>query len=433
MATTDSSPRIIADRADYDAVVVGASLAGCTTAILLARQGVRVALVEKSPDPDSFKRICSHFIQASAVPTLERLGLLDPILAAGGLRSRFRMWTRWGWVTPHDDAAQAVNLRRSLLDPLVRNSAAQTPGVDLALGHRAVGLLRDGDAVAGVVTRDPAGGESRLRAKLVVGADGRDSKLAELAGVPERVLPHGRFAYGGYFEGEAPRHAPDASVWMLDPNWGAAFPTDNGLTFYAAMPTKDRLAEFKRDPGGALVAFLDGMPEAPPIRSGRPVEPILGKVEMPNRVRRTTAPGLALVGDAALALDPLFGIGCGWALQSGEWLADSVVPALHGEEPLARGLRRYGRAHKRHLSGHARMINDYATGRKMNRGERAIFAAAARDRKVAQTFDRFGSRQIGPARMLTTALPRAVVVNLRHNRADQAASQPPRTGEPAAL
>jgi flavin-dependent dehydrogenase len=433
MANTDSSPGIIADTADYDAVVVGASLAGCTTAILLGRAGCSVALVEKSPDPDTFKRICSHFIQASAVPTLERLDLLDPILAAGGLRSRFRMWTRWGWVTPPEGAAQAVNLRRSVLDPLVRHSAAETPGVDLILGHRAEALLRDGDAVAGVLTRDPAGHESRLRAKLVVGADGRDSRLAELAGVPEKVLPHGRFAYGGYFEGEAPPHAPDASVWMLDPNWGAAFPTDDGLTFYAAMPTKDRLAEFKRDPAGALVAYIDGMPEAPPIRAGRPIEPILGKVEMPNRVRRTTAPGLALVGDAALAVDPLFGIGCGWALQSGEWLADSVAPGLRGEEPLARGLRRYGRAHKRHLSGHARMINDYATGRAMNRGERAIFAAATRDPKVARTFDRFGSRQIGPARMLATALPRAVVVNLRHKRADRAASQPPRTGEAAAL
>src|SRR6478609_10387866 len=91
------------DRLDYDAVIVGASLAGCATAIGLGRAGARVALVEKRPDPAAFKRICSHFIQASAVPTLERLDLLDPIMAMGGVRSRFRAWTPWGWIDPPPD------------------------------------------------------------------------------------------------------------------------------------------------------------------------------------------------------------------------------------------------------------------------------------------------------------------------------------------
>ncbi|MGC2372872.1 MAG: FAD-dependent monooxygenase [Solirubrobacteraceae bacterium] len=67
----------------YDATIVGASLAGCTAAILLARAGARVALVEQRPDTAAFKRICSHFIQSSAVPTLERLGLLGAIEEAG--------------------------------------------------------------------------------------------------------------------------------------------------------------------------------------------------------------------------------------------------------------------------------------------------------------------------------------------------------------
>src|SRR3954470_4017284 len=80
----------------YDAVIVGASLAGCSAAILLARQGARVALVERRPDPNAFKRVCGHFIQSSAVPTLERLGLLGPMEEAGAARSRLRLWTRWG-------------------------------------------------------------------------------------------------------------------------------------------------------------------------------------------------------------------------------------------------------------------------------------------------------------------------------------------------
>src|SRR5438876_8120546 len=81
---------------DHDVVIVGASLAGCSTAIFLAREGARVALVERRPDPDAFKRVCGHFIQSSAVPTLERLGLLEIMEQAGAARSGLRMWTRWG-------------------------------------------------------------------------------------------------------------------------------------------------------------------------------------------------------------------------------------------------------------------------------------------------------------------------------------------------
>src|SRR5215204_2807438 len=97
---------------DYDAVIVGGSLAGNTTAMLLGRAGLRVALVERQPGPDAFKRVCSHFIQASGVPPLERLGLLDPIIAAGGVRSRIQAWTQWGWLkAPADEASLGLNLR----------------------------------------------------------------------------------------------------------------------------------------------------------------------------------------------------------------------------------------------------------------------------------------------------------------------------------
>ena len=422
MATTDPSTAIITDTPDRagssarDAVVVGASLAGCTTAMLLARAGARVTLVEKSPDPAAFKRICSHFIQASGIPTLERLGLLEKIEAAGAVRSRFHAWTRWGWIeAPAEEAGLCLNLRRSVLDPLIREAAGSEPGVELMLGQTAEQLLWDGETIAGVLVRDREGKETRLRAPLTVGADGRDSRIAELSGVPVKTRPHGRIAYGGYFEGATPPLAPDTSMWMLDPQWCAAFPTDNDLTFYAAMVTKDRLPDFKRDPAGALVEIVSNVPEAPPISKGRLVEPVLGKVDMLNRARQQTAPGLALAGDAALAIDPLFGVGCGWALQSGEWLADAVAPALAGAEPLRRGLDRYRRRHSRELRGHAFMIHDYATGRKLSPFEKALFAAAVRDPKVASAFDRVGTRRTKPVGQLARIMPRVVAANSRRS------------------
>src|SRR3954454_11534256 len=98
MPDTDSLSPIIGDAPAYDAVIVGGSLAGCAAAIQLGRAGLRVALVEKQPDPQAYKRMCSHFIQASGVPAIERLGLLEAIMAAGGQRPRGRVSDRGGWV-----------------------------------------------------------------------------------------------------------------------------------------------------------------------------------------------------------------------------------------------------------------------------------------------------------------------------------------------
>jgi len=414
---------------DYDVAVVGASLAGCASAVLLAQAGARVALVEKSPDAKSFKRICTHYIQSSAVPTLRRLRLLEPMEKAGAVRSRARIWTRWGWIAPSGSTvARGVNMRRERLDPMIRELAAQTPGVELMLG-RAVGeLLWEGERVRGVRARDASGDTHELRARLVVGADGRDSRVAKLAGVSTKTVPDGRIAYGGYFEGPLPVTYPDQALWVLDPNMAAAFPTDSGLVFYAAMPTKDHLPDFKRDPEGALRSFVSAIPEAPPIQRSRLVGEVTGKVDMTNVIHAPTAPGLALAGDAASALDPFWGVGCGFALQSAEWLADSLAPALAGREPLARGLRRYRRTHALRLAGHERSILDYASARKLKGPERFLFSTAARDERTARVVEAFGSRNIGPARMIATAMPLAALATAR--RGWSAGRVTPASGRP---
>lgn len=398
----------------YDAVIVGASLAGCATAIMLAREGMRVAVVDKRPDPDAYKRVCGHFIQSSAVPTLQRLELLEPMLAAGAVRSRLRMWTRWGVIEPppEDVLPAAVNLRRERMDPIVRSMAANQSGVEMLLGYAVDELISDGETITGVKAASPNRSALRLRGRLIVGADGRDSTIAKLAGVRARVRRHGRFSYATYFEGPPPAGAPDGTVWMLDPQWAAAFPTDSGEVMYGAMPTKDRLPEFRRDPDRALRAFVADIPDAPPIMEARQVGPTLGKIEMPNVARVPVAPGLALAGDAALATDPLFGVGCGWAFQSAEWLADAVTPALRGQEPLRDGLASYKRRFRRGLGGHAFLIHDYATGRRFSPVERVLFSAAAYDPKVGAAFSRFGTRNAGPESLLPT-FARALAVHAR--------------------
>ncbi len=416
--------------ADYDVAVVGASLAGCTTAILLARAGARVALIEQRPDPGAFKKICTHYIQSSAVPTLERLGLLERMMDAGALRGRPRQWTRWGWIEPpvHSTVPAGVNLRRERQDPLIRQLAGETPGVELMLGRTVKELVHEGGAVCGVQARDTQGETLTLRTRLVVGADGRDSRVAKLAQVKTRTKRHGRIAYGGYFEGPRPATYPHPALWLLDPNMVAAFPTDSELIFYAVMPLKEHLPEFRADPEAALRAMVSSAPEAPPILASRLVSEVTGKVDMTTVTHTPTAPGLALAGDAAGALDPLWGIGCGFAFQSAEGRADSVAPALLGAESLEQGLERYRRRHTRSLRGHTLTITDYSSGRKLNPGERLLFSAAAmNDERLARTFEAFGSRNVGPARTFATGLPRAMYVHARHALAQR------RSGESRAV
>ena len=103
----------------YDVVIVGASLAGSVAATLYSRRGLSVALVERHSDPDAFKRVCTHLIQASATPMMRRHDLDKVLEDAGAIRYKLQAWTRWGWVAPPQfqspETAEdyGYNLRRS--------------------------------------------------------------------------------------------------------------------------------------------------------------------------------------------------------------------------------------------------------------------------------------------------------------------------------
>lgn len=400
----------------FDAVVVGASLAGSAATILLARRGLRVALVDRRPDASAYKRVCGHFVQSSALPALERIGVLGAMLDAGAVRSRFRVRSPWGWIEapPVSKVPAGINLRRERLDPLLRERAAAAPGVELVLGERVTGLVRAGGAVAGVRTAARDGRERTLRARLVVGADGRDSAVARLAGLRTHRHRHGRFAHSGYFAGSPPAGSPDATVWCGGAQWGMAFPTDAGLTLYVAMDLLARRGPFRADRAAALVDFLAARPDPPPIREAALVSDVVGRVDMTSIRRAPVGPGVALVGDAALAADPLWGVGCGWAFQSSDWLDSSAGPALCGAEPLSRGLARYRRRRRRALLAHALLIENYATGRDLYAPERLMFAAGVHDHSVAERLNALVTRNAGPLRICGgLAVPRAALAMTR--------------------
>ena len=395
---------LVTGSGDYDVVVVGASIAGCTAATLLGRSGARVALLEQRPDPTAYKTICTHFIQASATPTIERLGLAERIEAAGGIRNGAELWTRYGWIRQplredYPYPRYGYDIRREKLDPMLRELAAESPGVELVLGHTVTALLGSNGRPTGVRTVDRERRQRDISARVVVAADGRDPDVARLSGVRSRVMPHGRFAYFAYYR-NLPLVSGDRTLfWFLDPDVAYAFPQDDDVTLMATFQTKDRASWFKRNLEANFEGYFRGLPNAPDLADGERISKILGKLEMPNTVRPAGRPGLAFVGDAAMAADPLWGVGCGFAFQSGEWLAEELADAFSGSASDAQvdaGIERYRKRHRRQLLGHFLLTSDYATGRRFNPLERLLFSAAAKDDQCADLFLAFGSRSIRP-------------------------------------
>jgi len=298
---------------------------------------------------------------------------------------------------------------REALDPLLREHAARTPGVELLLGRRAIRLLTDASGTpAGVEVETRDGRSSLLRSRLVVGADGRGSTVARMAGIRGRVRPNNRFAYFAYWRGVTPR-TDRARVWFLEPDGAAHFPNEDDLTVLVAVGHRARLPEFRADLERAYMAHVTGLADGPDLSGAERVSKVIGSVDHPNVMRPAARPGIALVGDAALTSDPLFGVGVGWALQSGEWLADEVAPALLGDGDLDAALRRYRRRFRRRLGLHHFVIADFSTGRPSTAFERTMSRAAAADERVGRAFEQVFSRRRSPLRILDPRLAPPVV------------------------
>jgi flavin-dependent dehydrogenase len=413
---------------DYDVVVVGASIAGCTAATFLGRSGAKVALIESHSDPRTFKRMCTHLIQPSASPTIQRLGLRGAIEEVDAQPNDINIWSRYGWISVTHEWLEspmcdhpAWNIRRETFDPMLRELAAGTEGVELLLGHTATALLHNGSAPAGggarvngVLVREHDGSEHELRAKLVVAADGRNSEIAKLAGQSTKLKANNRFGYFAHYRDTPLLTGSSAQMWLLDPDMAYAFPTDGDLTLLACMPHKDRLPEFRDDPERAMMRLFERLPDGPRLDPAKRESKVMGKLDMPNVVRKQTSPGLALIGDAALAADPVWGVGCGWALQSAEWLADAMGPALKGgEAQVDDALRAYARRHRKGLSAHEKLCSTYSNGRRFNPMEKLLYRGAARDQQLAARLALMGGRWITPQQMLTPGMfGRLLRVNL---------------------
>lgn len=399
---------------DHDVIVVGSGLAGPAAAILLARHGLRVALVESHQDPHHYKRLCTHFIQSSALPVLERLGATAELERAGAIHNSGHFWTRYGWIHEREPVGRpghGFNVRRQVLDPMLRRAAESTHGVDLLLGTKARDVLRDGTGrVRGVSVREGST-DRELAATFVVGADGRHSTVATRAGLEAKEWPNGRFGFFAHYRGIDLPTGQSGQFWLTPPDAVYTFRNDDDITLLAAMPGKAKLPDFEADREAALLSMYAELPESPDLSRAQRVSDVIGTKDYPSVTRqRLTAPGVALIGDAAMVGDPLWGVGCGFALQTGAWLADAIGPAFAATSAstrrrnLDRAAASYARQHRRRLGLHQKLLIDSSSGRDFNALERLIYAGAARDPWVADRMWAFGTRNASPLSLFSPLL-----------------------------
>jgi menaquinone-9 beta-reductase len=402
----------------YDAVVVGGGPAGSAAAIFLGRMGLRVALVEAHKDPDFYKRLCSHSIRGGTLPTIKRLGIDRALEGLGAVRHHEHAWTKQGWFHERaDDGHHGYNVRRLTLDPFMRSTAAAVPGVDLMMGTRVRELTADGNGRIDGVVVEAGGDRHRLGARLVVGADGYSSKVADLANLPGKSWPNRRFGYmAGYRDVGLPGGWSGA-VWYQEPDVSYFFHNDDGVTVLVAFIDKQRLNEFWEDREAALLRTVTNVPDGPNMTNAQRVSDVIGSTDYPSITRRhIVAAGVALIGDAAMVGDPLWGTGCGWAMQTAEWLSDAVAgPLLSGDHhAIDAAARRYQWRHRRTLLPQELITIDFSRRSRLNPLENLMFGAAAVDEKIADKVTAIGSRRRSPLLMFApTTLARASLARRR--------------------
>lgn len=323
-------------RSHYDVIVAGARVAGASTAMLLARMGLRVLVVD--PVARGRDTLSTHALMRAGVLQLHRWGLLDRVRAAGTppLRSTtFHYRDESIRVDIHEkDGVDALYApRRTVLDPILQDGAMEA-GAEVVHGHAVIGLARDEQGrVRGASVSDAERRVTDVTADLVIGADGIGSRVARLAGaVVDYETSNAATAVYGYWRGIP----EDGNHWYYDVGAGVGtIPTNDGETCVFASVARASfdaagakgLEELHRTTLESVSAELAATVAAAQPSSGLRAFP--GK---PGYLRRSAGPGWALVGDAGYFRDPITAHGMTDALSDAEYLARAVAEG--GDEAL---------------------------------------------------------------------------------------------------
>ncbi|MGI5243500.1 NAD(P)/FAD-dependent oxidoreductase [Dactylosporangium sp. CA-139066] len=372
----------------FDAVVVGARVAGSPTAMLLARRGHRVLVLDRATFPSD--TLSTNLIHVPGMALLERWGLRAAVESAGAPPHRrftmdFGPFVIAGPPPAVDGAEHPYCVRRTVLDAILVG-AARDAGAEVREGVTVEGLLRDGDGrVTGV-----HGAGFEARARIVIGADGLRSVVAREAGAEKYDDgPSLTACYYAYYRG---LEGLGAEIYQRGDRAVVLFPTNDGLTcVFVACPAA-QLPEFRADVEGNYLEAIGRIPSvAARIGAAERAERIRATADVPNFFRRCAGPGWALVGDAGYHKDPCLAAGITDAFASAQLLADAVHSGLAGERDLDDAVAAYAAARDERFAPALALTRQLASMEPPDEQTAALFAAIAASPEQTSRF--FGMMQ----------------------------------------
>ena len=381
----------------FDAIVVGARCAGSPTAMLLARKGYRVLVVDRATFPSD--TVSTHILHPLGVRALSRWGLLDRLTATGcppidTYAFDFGPFMIVG-APGTSEAPVAYCPRRTILDKLLVDAAAQSNAeVREGFAVEAV-LIEDGRAV-GIKGRSKHGGSITERAEVVVGADGRHSFVAKAVGRDHYdEKPVLLVAYYTYWSG-LPMSGRFEN-YIRDKRGFAAAPTHDGLTMVIAGWPYAEFDDYKKDIEGNYLKTIELAPAfADRLRDAKREARFVGAA-VPNYFRKPYGPGWALVGDAGYNRDFITGQGIMDAFHDAELCAVALDRAFSGAQPFDAAMSEYQRARDARVKAIYEFTCTLATLEPPPPEMQQLFGAVHGNRKAMDEFARMNAGTISPA------------------------------------
>ena len=353
----------------YDVIVIGARVAGSPTAMLLARKGYRVLLLDKTTFPS--ETLSTHMITVAGSAQLRRWGLLDQVEATNCPPvtnivldlsfDDFGSFTLTGFPPPVDgDFAAIYAPKRIVLDKILAD-AAVAAGAELREDFTVTEILMDGERVTGIRGHARGGETVTEQARLVVGADGLHSLVARSVEAPMyATTPPEACGYYTYWSGVPLK---GLEFYTRPYRTVIAFPTnDDQAAIFMEWPNREFHA-FKTDIEGNFLKTLDEIaPDlAERVRDGKRAHRFMGAGERPNFFRKPYGPGWALVGDAGCHKDPITAQGITDAFRDAELLSLAIDAGLAGRQPLDESLAGYEQQRNEALMPLYEFIVEHAT------------------------------------------------------------------------
>jgi len=405
--TVSEPPRRKDRSAPYDAIVVGARCAGSPTAMLLARRGYRVLVVDRATFPSD--TVSSHVLQPTAVAALSRWGLLNQLLATGCPPVHTYAYDFGPVVITgspgNDQFPSAYCPRRTILDKLLVDAAAQA-GAEIREAFTVDEIVLEEGRVTGIRGRTANGVRVTEQAQVIVGADGWHSFVADTV-QPERYheKPPLLAAYYSYWSG-LPMDGRFEIYIRPDSGFGAA-DTHSGLTLIIGGWSYADYAEKKRDVEGHFLKMIEQVPAfAERLRGARREAKYLGAA-LPNYFRKPYGPGWVLVGDAGYVKDSITAQGIADAFHDAERCALAIDSCLSNRSSFAEAMETYQRLRDQHALAMYELTCQAASLQPPSVEMQQLLAAIQHDQTAMNRFVQMNTGTITPAEFFATAVSRS--------------------------